>query len=214
MISSCEIGYRELIFGCTANRAPACTGENLQFAPNDHENEQAEIHDLRASGFKGKVMSLFCEPNQSFNSLDPDQSVSGGGKKISRRSRRHTKRLSELSAPDAHLESQPKKASLSLNPWMQESGRSRTSTTLCGDGLFYAAGGNGGAGACINPAQARSVEVGVGLSRTSTTLCGDGLFYAAGGNGGVGACINPAQAQSVESEGGLENSGVGVGVLD
>lgn len=212
-----KTGYRELIFGCTVNRAPACTGENVQFAPNDNNdnnNEQAEIHDLRASGFKGKVMSLFCEPSRSFSSVDPDQSVSGGSKKISRRSRRHTKRLSELSAPDAHLESQPKKASLSLNPWMQESGRSRTSTTLCGDGLFYAAGGNGGAGACINPAQARSVEVGVGLSRTSTTLCGDGLFYAAGGNGGVGACINPAQAQSVEVEGGLENSGVDVGALD
>jgi hypothetical protein len=107
-------------------------------------------------------MSLFCEPTRSFSSLDPDQDVSSGSEKASRRSRRHTKRLSE-SAPDANPKSKPRKASLALNPWKQEAGRSRTSTTLCGDGLFYAAGGNGGAGACINPTRERSVEVEGGL---------------------------------------------------
>jgi hypothetical protein len=121
------------------------------------------IHDLRSSGFNGKVMSLFCEPNRSFSSIDPNQDVSSGSEKASRRFRRHTKRLSE-SAPDAKPESQPRKASLALNPWKQEAGRSRTSTTLCGDGLFYAAGGNGGAGACIDPTQERSVEVEGGLA--------------------------------------------------
>lgn len=113
----------------------------LDSTDREANDDHAEIHDLRSSGFKGKVMSLFCEPSPSFSSLDPGQGLSSSGtEKASRRSRRHTKRLSE-SAPDANLESKPKKASLSLTPWKQESGRSRTFTTLCGDGLFYAAGG-------------------------------------------------------------------------
>jgi hypothetical protein len=130
----------------------------------DKDNDRAEIHDLRSSGFQGKVMSLFCEPSRSFSPLDPDQDVLSGSKSpSSRRSRRHTKRLSE-SAPDANPESKPRKVSLALTPWKQESGRSRTFTTLCGDGLFYAAGGNGGAGACINPGKVRAVEVEGGLA--------------------------------------------------
>ena len=96
-------------------------------------------------------MSLFCEANQAFDPLDPDQSLSSGSTKpSSHRSRRHSKRLSE-SAPDADSEGEPRKALLALTPWKQDAGRSWTYTTLCGDGLFYAAGGNGAAGACINP---------------------------------------------------------------
>jgi hypothetical protein len=144
----------------------------MLLAPGGNDEQHAEILDLRASGFRGKVMSLFCEASRSFSSFDPDQTVdvthedtgerhirrglTGTSDKASRRSRRHAKRLSD-SSPDAYPEIHPKKASLLLNPWRQDPDRSLTST-LCGDGLFYAAGGNGGAGGCINSARVRSVE--------------------------------------------------------
>lgn len=171
----------------SATRGPACTGENKPFAPTNsgNDNEHAEIHDLRASCFEGKVLSLFCEASRSFSSFDPDQGVdvthddnssgrrsrrglsSSVGGKSSRRSRRgHTKRLPE-STLDAYLdepENKPSKASLLLNPWKPDPGRSRTATTLCGDGLFYAAGGDGGAGGCISPDHKRSVGVKFGGS--------------------------------------------------
>jgi hypothetical protein len=170
------------------NRAPACTGESKLFAPDGNNDEgHVEVHNLLASGFNGKVMSLFCEPSRSINPLDPDQGVSvthedtngkhdrrdlslDGSEKASRQSRRHTKRLSE-SAPDAHSdpESQPEKASLLLNPRTTESGRSRTSITLCGDGMFYAVGGEGGGAGCIGPGYVRSVEVEGGLGDVDVT---------------------------------------------
>ena len=169
-----------------ANRAPACTGESKLFAPADNNNNNddgddydTEIHDLRASGFNGKVMSLFCEASRSFSGFDPDQTTdithdgsSGrhnrrdlprGSEKSSRRSRRrHSKRLSK-STQDAYPESKPSKDSLLLNPWKPDPSRSRTATTICGDGLFYAAGGDGGAGGCIDPAHKRSADVEAGL---------------------------------------------------
>jgi len=160
------------------------------FAPEDNtdnENGQVEMHDLRTSGFKGKVMSLFCEPTPIFSSWDLNldrspsvthQDTSGrmkrgegsppGGeneKKASHRSRRHSKRLADDSVPDAYPEGgQPRKVSLSLNPWKPESGRALSASSICGDGLFYAAAGAGGAGGCINPAaHVRAVEEGGGL---------------------------------------------------
>jgi hypothetical protein len=155
-------------------RASACTGENMLFAPESQhgDNNDAEIHDLRTSGFEGKVMSLFCEASRSFSSFDPDQTtdvthddpsgrhsrrggLASGSEKSSRRTRRrYTKRLSE-STQDAYPESKPSKGSLLLNPWKPDPSRSRTATTICGDGLFYAAGGAGGTGGCINPAHKR-----------------------------------------------------------
>jgi hypothetical protein len=164
-------------FECATVRASECTGETMLFAPESQhgDNNDAEIHDLRASGFEGKVMSLFCEASRSFSSFDPDQTTdvthddpSGRhsrrglprrSEKPSRRSRRgHSKRLSG-STQDAYPESKPSKGSLLLNPWKPDPSRSRTATTICGDGLFYAAGGDGGAGACIDPAHKRSAEV-------------------------------------------------------
>jgi hypothetical protein len=169
-------------FECTTVRASECTGETMLFAPEPQhgDNNDAEIHDLRASGFEGKVMSLFCEASRSFSPFDPVQttdvthegtsgrhgrrrlSSSGGGKSSRRSRRRHTKRLSESTA-DAYHESQPSKASLLLNPWKPDPSRSRTATTICGDGLFYAAGGDSGAGGCIDPGHKRSAEVEAGL---------------------------------------------------
>lgn len=142
-------------FECATVRASECTGENMLFAPESQhgDNNDTEIYNLRASGFNGKVMSLFCEARRSFSSFDPDQttdvrhegasgrqgrrrlSSSGSGKSSRRSRRRHTKRLSESTA-DAYHESQPSKASLLLNPWKPDPSRSRTATTICGDGFF------------------------------------------------------------------------------
>jgi hypothetical protein len=169
-------------FECTTVRASECTGETTLFAlePQHRDNNDAEIHDLRASGFEGKVMSLFCEASRSFSPFDPVQTtdvthddpngrhsrrggLARGSEKSSRRSRRrHTKRLSE-STQDVYPESKPSKGSLLLNPWKPDPSRSRTATTICGDGLFYAAGGAGGAGGCIDPGHKRSAEVQAGL---------------------------------------------------
>lgn len=143
------------------------------FTPQD-KNDEVEAHDLRASGFKGKVMSLFCDARLSFSLLDPDQALdvthedtsdghrarglSGESGKTPRRTRRPAKRSSD-STPGAYPVSQPRKASLSLNPWKPDPDHS-LSSSICGDGLFYAAGG---AGACINPAYERSAEAEAGL---------------------------------------------------
>jgi hypothetical protein len=187
--------YSELTFDCHHHRASGCTGESKLFAPDDDNNDDdeghVEVHNLQASGFNGKVMSLYCEPSRSFSPLDPVQEEAvthqdtsekrdrlslslSGNEKASRRSRRHAKRLSE-SAPDAHTdpESQPEKASLLLNPREPEPGRSRTFNTLCGDGMSYAVGGEGGGegggAGCIGPGHARSVNVEGGLGDDDAT---------------------------------------------